>query len=632
MCGICGKINFSPDHTPERALLERMCAVLHHRGPDDSGVHIVGRAGLGHCRLSIIDLSPAGHQPMCNEDQSVWVVHNGEVYNFPELRKELQAKGHRFSSNTDTEVIVHLYEDLGPECVTRLRGMFAFAIWDGRTQELFCARDRVGKKPLVYAETSDGFVFASEIKALLQDPSVSRDLNPEALHHYLTYQYVPGPHTIFKHIKKLPPAHTLSLKNGRVSIRRYWDLAYEPKTYAANENELVERFSTIFQEAVRIRLRSDVPLGAFLSGGLDSSAVVAQMSACMDRPVKTFAIGFDDADFNELKYAQQVANLFGCEHTEYVVKPNALQVLPAIIRHYDEPFADPSCVPTWYVAQLTRRHVTVALNGDGGDESFAGYERYYANLMAARVPGPLCAPLRALARFLPHRQARWSVLRRAKRFLGGLHTDPAQRYIGWLCYFTGEMKHALYDPAFAEAVGSSDSVRLMAEALQRCQGSGLLDRTLSADVDLYLPYDLLAKVDIACMAHALEARSPFLDHELMEFAARLPQSMKLKGSVSKYCLKKAFAKQLPPEILHRRKMGFGVPLQRWFQHELRQPLHDVLLDSRTTSRGYFRRAAVEKLLHEHMHAQADHSYRLWALFYLELWHRVVVDRSDVLGI
>jgi len=632
MCGICGKINCSSQCVPDRGLIERMCTAVQHRGPNDSGVHVAGRAGLGHCRLSIIDLSPAGHQPMCNEDQSVWVVHNGEVYNFPELRRELEGRGHRFRSNTDTEVIVHLYEDMGPECVTRLRGMFAFAIWDERTQELFCARDRVGKKPLVYAEIGAAFVFASEIKALLQDPAVSRDLDHAALHHYLTYQYVPGPQTIFKQIKKLPPAHTLTLKNGRVSIRRYWDLPYEPKIDTANETELIERFRALFEEAVRIRLRSDVPLGAFLSGGLDSSAVVAQMSACMDRPVKTFAIGFDDADFNELQYARQVAELFGCEHTEYVVKPDALQVLPEIIRHYDEPYADPSCVPTWYVAQLTRKHVTVALNGDGGDESFAGYERYYANLMAARVPGLACAPLRALARLLPHRQARWSLLRRAKRFLGGLHADPAQRYVGWLCYFTGEMKQDLYTPDFAAAIGVCDSVQLMTDALQGCGAAGLLDRTLSADVSMYLPYDLLAKVDIACMAHALEARSPFLDHKLMEFAARMPQEMKLKGSVSKYCLKKAFAKQLPSEILHRRKMGFGVPLQRWFQNELKQPLHDVLLDSRTTSRGYFRRAAVEKLLYEHMHARADHSYRLWALFYLELWHRVTVDQSDVLGI
>jgi len=632
MCGICGKINFDPDHAPDRALIERMCSVLRHRGPDDSGVHIAGRAALGHCRLSIIDLSAAGHQPMCNEDGSVWVVHNGEVYNFPELRAELQAKGHRFSSDTDTEVIIHLYEDMGPACVERLRGMFAFAVWDGRTQELFCARDRVGKKPLLYAETGDGFAFASEMKALVQDPAISRDINFEALHHYLTYQYVPGPHTIFKQIRKLPPAHTLTLKNGRISIRRYWDLPYEPKTEKVDETELVERFSAVFQGAVRIRLRSDVPLGAFLSGGLDSSAVVAQMSALMDRPVKTFAIGFEDQDFNELPYARQVADLFGCEHTEYIVKPDALQVLPNIIRHYDEPYADPSCVPTWYVAELTRRHVTVALNGDGGDESFAGYERYYANLMAARVPGLMCAPLRSLARFLPHRQARWSLLRRAKRFLGGLHADPAQRYIGWLCYFTEEMKHDLYDPAFARALGSCDSVKLMADALQRCRAPALLDRTLCADVALYLPYDLLVKVDIACMAHALEARSPFLDHELMEFVACLPVSMKLRGSVSKYCLKKAFEKKLPPAILHRKKMGFGVPLQRWFREELRQPVHDVLLSSRTASRGYFRRTAVEKLLREHMQGNADHSYRLWALFYLELWHRVVIDQSDIIGI
>jgi len=632
MCGICGKICSSPNHAPNRTLIERMCASLQHRGPDDSGVHIAGCAGLGHRRLSIIDLSPAGHQPMSNEDERVWVVHNGEVYNFPELREELQARGHVFRSDTDTEVIVHLYEEMGPECVTRLRGMFAFAVWDERTQELFCARDRVGQKPFVYAETGDGFVFASEIGALVQDPAVGRDLNSEALHHYLTYQYVPGPATIFRQIRKLPPAHTLTLKNGRISIRRYWDLPYEPKTNAGDETALIERFRALFNEAVRIRLRSDVPLGAFLSGGLDSSAIVARMSALSDRPVKTFAIGFDDADFNEVQYARRVAGLFGCEHTEHVVRPDALKVLPDIIRRYGEPYADPSCVPTWYVAELTRRHVTVALNGDGGDESFAGYERYYANLLAARVPDPACAPLRALSRMLPHRQARWSRVRRAKRFLGGLHADPALRYIGWLCYFTEDMKRDLYAPDFAAALGDCDSVGLMAEALQHAECSTLLDRTLSADVQLYLPYDLLVKVDIASMAHALEARSPFLDHELMEFAARLPARMKLRGGVSKYCLKKAFENTLPPDILHRKKMGFGVPLQRWFREELRQPAHEVLLGSRTIARGYFRRGAVERLLKEHTQGTADHSYRLWALLYLELWHRVMIDQSDVLGI
>lgn len=632
MCGICGKIHTDRQHRADPVLVERMCSALRHRGPDDSGVHVAGRAGLGHCRLSIIDLSSAGHQPMCNEDERVWVVHNGEVYNYPELREELRSRGHVFRSDTDTEVIVHLYEEMGPQCVTRLRGMFAFALWDERTQELFCARDRAGKKPFVYAETAEGFVFASEIAALLQDPSISRDINAEALHHYLTYQYVPGPQTIFKQVKKLPPAHTLTLNNGRVAISRYWNLAYEPKAAAEDENELIERFRGLFSDAVRIRLRSDVPLGAFLSGGLDSSAVVAQMSELSGRPVKTFAIGFDDADFNEVQYARRVAELFGCEHTEHIVRPEALRVLPDIIRHYGEPYADPSCVPTWYVAELTRRHVTVALNGDGGDESFAGYERYYANLMAARVPNAACAPLRSFSRLLPHRQARWSLLRRAKRFLGGLHADPAQRYIGWLCYFTEEMKRGLYAPGFAAALGSCDSVDLMSEALGHTHSSGLLDRTLAADVRLYLPYDLLVKVDIASMAHALEARSPFLDHELMEFAARLPVSMKLRGSVSKYCLKKAFEDRLPPDILKRRKMGFGVPLQRWFREDLRQPAHDVLLGSRATERGYFRRDCVERLLREHMQGSADHSYRLWALFYLELWQRMFVDRSEVLGI
>lgn len=635
MCGICGKIYFDRSRAVDGHLLESMAEVLKHRGPDDSGVYVAGHVGLGHQRLSIIDLSAAGHQPMANEDSSIWIVYNGEIYNFEELRCELETKGHVFKSHTDTEVIIHLYEEQGTDCVQRLRGMFAFAIWDSRRQQLFLARDRAGKKPLVYAVADGAFLFASEIKSLLQDPAIDRAVNPEALSHYLTYQYVPGPLTIFRGIHKLPPAHTLVLRSGKVEIQPYWQLSYAAKREAGLDG-LVEQFRDIFAEAVRIRLRSDVPLGAFLSGGIDSSAVVAMMSRLSSQPVKTFSIGFEESDYDELGYARSIARQFYTEHTEFVVKPEAIKILPRIIRHYDEPFADPSAIPTFYVAQLTRQHVTVALNGDGGDESFAGYERYLADRLAARyVQLPRFVRegiIRRIVDLLPYQDARWSMVRRLKRFISGAAEDPAQRYLAWLCYFTNEMKAEIFSAAFLEKTAAADSVAIMAEMFRRADAESPLERALFADVMLYLPYDLLVKVDIASMAHGLEARSPFLDHKVMEFAAALPPGLKLHGSQTKFFLKRAFADLLPREIRERRKMGFGVPLHRWLRQELKQPAHDILLDRRSIERGYFKPAAVRQLLDEHTGLRADHSYRIWALLLLELWHRMFIDRSEVLGI
>lgn len=636
MCGICGKIYFDTSKKADRRLIDRMTAVLKHRGPDDRGIHVAGHVGLGHQRLSIIDLSPAAHQPMSNEDNSIRIVFNGEIYNFEELRRELEEKGHVFRSRSDTEVIIHLYEDEGTDCVHKLRGMFAFAVWDTNNRQLFLARDRAGKKPLVYTVVDGALVFASEIKSLLQDPSVTAAVNCEGLHHYLTYQYVPGPHTIFQGIKKLPPAHTLVLRDGRISTSRYWQISYDHNKKFTSLNDSREQLLDIFREAVKIRLRSDVPLGAFLSGGIDSSAVVAVMSSLMDRPVKTFSIGFEESDYNELQYAKLVAQQFRTDHTEFIVKPDAVKILPKIVSHYDEPFADPSAVPTYYVSKLTREHVTVALTGDGGDESFAGYERYVANRLAGyyeMIPFVLREKvIKKAVNLLPYRESRWSISRRLKRFINGISEEPARRYVQWLCYFNNDQKDKLYTPSFAEKVSTLDSVDITADMYKKSDADNFIEKTLFADVMLYLPYDLLVKVDIASMANSLEVRSPFLDHKVMEFAASLPIEFKLRGMQTKYILKKAFEPFLPKKVLYRKKMGFGVPLQRWFRQELKSIAYEVLLEKRTIERGYFKRDAVQVLLDEHVAMSADHSYRIWALLFLELWHRIFIDKSEVLGI
>lgn len=635
MCGICGKMYFDPGRAVDPALIRDMTEVLRHRGPDDSGVFTDGNAGLGHRRLSIIDLSRAGRQPMANEDGSLQIVLNGEIYNYRELRPGLEARGHVFRSRTDTETVLHLYEELGPACVSQLRGMFAFAVWDSRRQELFLARDRAGKKPLSYALVDGGIIFASELKSLLKDPALRPEVDPEALHNFLTYQYVPGPQTIFAGVRKLPPAHTLLVRNGGVTIERYWRLSYRDKLRLPSEEAYCERLREVFTEAVNIRLRSDVPLGAFLSGGVDSSATVAVMAGLLDRPVKTFSIGFEEKDFDELAWAAQVARRYGTEHTEFVVKPEAVKVLPTLIYHYDEPYADASAIPTYYVSRLTREHVTVALNGDGGDECFAGYERYFADALAhryAKIPKALREGLRRGAGLLPHRENRWCFTRRLKRFVNGIADSPARRYVRWLCFFSNDMKDDLYTAAFKSAMAGHDAVRLTENAYAETDAETLLEKQLYADVSMYLPYDLLVKVDIASMANSLEARSPFLDHRLMEFAASLPAGLKLRGRQGKYILKKAFEPLLPREVLYRRKMGFGVPINRWLRCDLREAAHDILLDRRSIGRGYFRHEAVAQLLSEHVAMRADHSYRLWALLWLELWHRMFVDKSEVLGL
>jgi len=630
MCGICGIVGLNGAAGFGQPDIARMCDALAHRGPDDSGFQLndfksesgPGRVGLGHRRLSIIDLAK-GHQPLSNEDGTVWIVFNGEIYNFQELRPALIAQGHRFRTDSDTEVIVHLYEQKGADCLQELRGMFAFAIWDSSARSLFLARDRIGKKPLCYRVEKDRILFASEIKSILQAGGVPRELSLEALHHYLTYQYVPHPLTMFQGIAKLPPGHYLTWKDGRAEVREYWRPTCRPEPL--KEAECVERVRELLTESVRLRLISDVPLGAFLSGGLDSSIVVGLMAKLSNAPVKTFSIGFAEKRYDELEYARAVARHFKTEHQEFIVRPNAVEIIPKLVWHYDEPFADSSAIPTYYVSQITRQHVKVALTGDAGDEGFAGYPRYRAvklGLWFDRLPGFL---RRALAgkywQRLPVSVEQKTKRRRLRRLFEALDLPPKERYVRWCAIFDDGRKAALYSPELRAALAPVSSAKIFEEEYAKAPDADFLAATMFVDFMRYLPDDLLFKVDIASMAHGLECRAPFLDHKLVEFIGRIPTDLKLRGFTTKYLLRRAFGEMLPPEILHRPKMGFGVPISDWFRGELQGYLRETLLDPATLRRGYFAPEYVRQLVEDHVAARADHGYRLWALLMFELWHR-----------
>jgi len=614
-----------------------MSNVLKHRGPDDEGLYLSPityhpspiSVGLGHRRLSIIDLD-TGHQPMSNEDGTIRLVFNGEIYNFQDLRTDLEEKGHKFSTRSDTEVIIHLYEEWGTDCLKFLRGMFALAIWDEKREILFLARDRVGQKPLCYMESNGQLIFASEIKAILQVPDIPREVNPEATHHYLTYQYVPAPLTMFKNIKKLPPAHFLVWDKGGIRIERYWQLSFRPGRTMGGE-DCRERLLYLFEEAVKLRLVSDVPLGAFLSGGVDSTAVVGMMSRLSNRAVKTFSIGFEEKAYNELPFARLAAKHFKTEHHEFIVRPEALKILPKLIWHYNEPFADSSAIPTYYVAEKTREYVTVALNGDGGDESFAGYPRYRAVKLAEyyqKMPVYLREKLIGrLVEKLPSSAEAKTFVRRLKRFLEAISLSPERRYARWICFFDDRMKEGLYTSDMKQATKGIDSFKHLEDVYQQADGANFLAKTLYVDMATYLPDDLLVKVDIATMANSLEARSPFLDHKLIEFAASLPSELKLKGLTGKYILKKALKDLLPLPIRRRKKMGFGVPISNWFRNELKGYLQEVLLDKHSLKRGYFQEDYIRRLLNEHGQGHSDHGNRLWALLNLELWQRMFIDAA-----
>jgi asparagine synthase (glutamine-hydrolysing) len=627
MCGICGKLYFDQTRAVEPQELRRMAATLAHRGPDGEGVWTGRNVGLGHRRLAIIDLRSVAGQPMSNEDGMVWITFNGEIYNFHELRQELATRGHLFRTDSDTEVIVHAYEEYGRDCLSRLRGMFAFAIWDARQRLLFLARDRIGKKPLFYYFGHDRFLFASEIKAILADHTVPAEPDPVALDHFLALQYIPAPLTAFCGVRKLPPAHWLEVRDGRLEMGRYWKLQYTPKRQVTLADAVAE-LRWRFAEAVRIRLVSDVPLGIFLSGGIDSSAVVATMAQEMGHPVQTFSAGFAEASFDERPFARQVAERYGTSHTELVVKAPVTDILPRLVWHYDEPFGDASAVPSYAIAALTGHHVTVVLNGDGGDENFAGYEWYVKDQLVRRGE--------VLPLWLRQWVASWGqgvspvwrqhrLLRKITHLTELLALSPARRYAYWMEHFSPEARQQLYTPAFDAQVVESNPEGLFAEAFGQSDSEESVDMMLDADVNLYLPEDLLVKVDRATMAHSLEARSPFLDHVLMEFVASLPANLKLAGGQQKRVLKAMLRDVLPEAVLKRPKMGFCVPLARWFRKELREMAYDVLLAPRALQRGYFQPQAIAKLLDAHCRGEANHAEHLWDLLMLELWQRTFID-------
>jgi len=676
MCGIAGVAWYQPDRLPEFNEFRGMVDVLSHRGPDDSGFfHSQPGCGLlppqfsssgetppnwpngipsptgvmlGHRRLSIIDLS-GGRQPIGNEDGSIQVILNGEIYNYRELAAELKSRGHQLATSSDTEVIVHLYEEYGDDCVQRLRGMFAFALWDNRRQRLLLARDRLGQKPMFYRHDAGRLDFGSELKSLLQLRDAPREIDPVSVHLYLTYQYVPHPGSILRGYTKLPPACVATFENGQLNVRRYWRPPYEPGVTAdialadqgegeapaepVSEQAQRAQLRETLTEAVRLRMRSDVPLGAFLSGGVDSTIIAGLMQEISEQPVHTFSIGFPIAKFDETSYARLASEHLGTIHHERMVEPSALSILPKLIWHYDEPFSDSSAIPTMYLSEMTREFVTVSLSGDGGDELFAGYDRYKAVRIAAmldRLPGPLKKVFTSrLWQKLPASTEQRTLRRRLKRLLEAYGHPPQRRYLRWVSIFDEDRRQQLLDTQFLNRLDGHDSAGFLVDAYNECPSRDFVTQTTCTDLLTYLPCDILTKVDIASMAYSLEARSPFLDHRVAELAARLPIKSKLRGRQGKRILIETFSDLLPVDIQTRPKMGFGVPLDHWFRNELKPLLYDVLLDDTSLNRGWFRPEGVRQLIEEHTRSEWDHSYRLWNLLVFELWQRTFLDSATV---
>jgi asparagine synthase (glutamine-hydrolysing) len=642
MCGICGAVWNEPSRTLGDGALEAMMGRIVHRGPDDSGVHRDAHAALGFRRLAIVDL-PGGHQPLSNEDGTVWTVFNGEIYNFPALRRRLEAKGHVLRSTGDTETLVHLYEDEGPGMFGLLRGMFALAIWDAPRRTLLLGRDRMGQKPLVYREHAGRLTFASELKALLALPEaeVPRRIDPVALDQYLTFGYVPQPRTILEGVRKLPPAHFAEWRDGRLRIERYWSPDWNAERRRPFEEDAEELRATL-DDAVREQMVADVPLGAFLSGGVDSTIIVGLMQRASSRPVKTFAIGFPDPAYDETDYAEAAAKAIGTEHHTFRVEPRAWETIPALTRQFDEPFADSSALPTWHVARETRREVTVALTGDAGDELFGGYDRYRALALTElfqRLPAGARWLGKATARILPRTGKAKSRLRALERVVERIDETASARYLGWMTTFDEPERLALYaddqlDRLASYASGlddpdAGDPASVLDRALAEAGGRDVVTRAMVADLLTYLPGDLLFKVDMASMAHSLECRGPFLDHRVVELAAAMPldRKLRMRPGRSKVVLKRAFADLIPAPIRTRRKMGFGVPVGRWFRDELRAELTEILLDRTTLDRGLFRPDRLRALVDEHASGRREHGHRLWAILMLELWMREYLDAA-----
>ena len=618
MCGIAGFIDSQRRDEDATELIERMCQVIRHRGPDDQGIWVSHGVALGMRRLAIIDLA-SGHQPIFNEDKSILIVFNGEIYNYQELRETLSGYGHRFQTTSDTEAIIHAYEQYGDECVQHLRGMFVFAIWDRKRQRLLAARDRFGKKPFNYYWDGQRFIFGSEIKSILE-AGIPRRINPIALDEYLTYLCVPAPHTLFEGVQKLPAAHTLVFEHGQVRTKCYWELSFTP-TCLDDEATAIERTRVLLKEAVQVRLMSEVPLGAFLSGGVDSSVVVGLMSQMMSQPVKTFSIGFEEDDFSELPYARQIARHFGTEHSEFIVRPDLISVLPQLVWAYDEPFADASMLPTYYVSKLAREQVTVVLTGDGGDEMFGGYTRYEREMAINRIPPFLRSMLGYGSRLMPEGM-------RGKKRFGAMSQDLATRYSQVFTPFTKHSRSSIYSRDYFASLRDHNPYERLTSHFQDTTSLNTITRLQCADVRLYLPDDILVKVDKASMINSLETRAPLLDQHLAEYVSSLPASIVNRNGVLKSLLKKAAADILPAEILSRPKQGFGVPIKHWFRGELTNYAREMLDAPRVEQRGIFETQFIRHLLQSHASTKlVNHSDAIWALLCLELWFQTYIDAA-----
>ena len=629
MCGISGYLDRAHAGPPHTAAVRAMTNALAHRGPDAAGFYASGPVALGHRRLSIIDLRPEGNQPLRNEDGSIVLVANGEIYNFRELRAELLRRGHQFRSRSDSEVIVHLYEEHGLDCLSRLRGMFAFALWDAPRRRLLLARDRAGEKPLYYAARNGSLWFASELRALVAGLPFSPAVDLDAIEQYLTLQYVPAPLTAFVGVRKLPAAHCLTISpGGTPELQRWWRLCFAPGRPVSFRDAVAETRALV-EDAVAVREVADVPLGAFLSGGIDSSTVVALLARRSSRPVQTFCVDLPAGDGGEAAYARLVARRYGTEHHELTMRPHMVSILPRLVAQYGEPFADPSALPTFYVSELARRQVTVALSGDGGDEAFAGYHRYAIEETARRVgrlPAPLPALVHALLRRLPG-----AGLRPAREFAAHRWRSPVERYLFFLAHFTRRDKERLVGPALVEHAKRDGAARELERVLAASDAEDAVNRLLDLDTQTYLPDAIFTKVDIASMAHALEVRAPFADHLLLERMAQLPGAFKLRGLRGKQLLRRAVRDLVPAPILTRKKKGFNLPLDRWMREDLFELSHDLLTDATARVRGLFEPSQVRRLISEHA-AGVSHGRRLWNLTVLELWFRQLVDGSSAVAL
>ncbi|MDQ3000598.1 MAG: asparagine synthase (glutamine-hydrolyzing) [Fibrobacterota bacterium] len=624
MCGIAGYLLQSGSAEAKRSVLESMCGLLSHRGPDGSGVLFRGQAGLGHRRLSIIDLA-GGAQPMATPDGSLSVVFNGEIYNFPELKQELRNKGYAFQTNSDTEVLLHGYHAWGTDLLQRLNGMFAFALWDEPRKLLLAARDRLGKKPLYYHAAKGRLLFASEMKSILAEPEIPRRPDPEAIDDYFSFGYIPSPRTIFLDIQKLRPGHYFTWQNGELKVTQYWDVIYGRDSGCKTEDDYVDKLEILLSAAVKRRLISDVPLGAFLSGGLDSSVVVGLMARVSGEPVRTFTIGFEEKEFSELADARLVSKAFGTLHREHIVRPDALSILPTLVWHFDEPFADSSAVPTYYVCQAARKEVTVILSGDGGDELFAGYRSYQNRDRYERfksIPSPLRSALGGVGSLLPWNAPGRNLLRR----LGSLEAHDR----GDVAELFPPIKQALYSREWGNKLASRDPASGYAYWTGAPAGGSEapangLSRLQYLDTKVYLPEDIMTKVDRMSMANSLETRAPLLDYNVAEFAATIPPEMQMKDGKGKYILRKLAARFLPPEVLTKKKQGFAIPREKWFQGELRSYAREILTSSRFNGRGYFRPERVDAMLKEHDKGTRDYSMWIWSLINFELWSQAFLD-------